>query len=119
MVETSAAKVVTLVVREVMSCFSSSRVVWSPMDAVAWRVLRRRVRWAGLIWRGEKSGGGGADAAAASRRGTVELGLCAGEEILALNTKMIGLIFIDRRRIVTRRVSGKVTQFSLRRGSEL
>jgi hypothetical protein len=34
-VETSAAKVVTLVVREVMSCFSSSRVVWSPMDAAA------------------------------------------------------------------------------------
>jgi hypothetical protein len=73
----------------------------------------------GLDLAGEKSGGGGADAAAASRRGTVELGLCAGEEILALNTKMIGLIFIDRRRIVTRRVSGKVTQFSLRRGSEL
>jgi hypothetical protein len=27
-------------------------------------------------------------------RGTVELGLCAGEEILALNTKMIGLILL-------------------------
>jgi hypothetical protein len=65
------------------------------MDVAAGRVLRttRRVWWVGVIWRGRK-GGGGADAAAVSRGGTVELGLCAGEEILALNTKMIGLILL-------------------------